>query len=235
MNVVLLAAGGTGTRTGQDIPKQFICVDNMPIIIHTMKRLEACKSIDKIVVACLKGWEMAVEAYAKQFNITKLMLIAIGGDSRKETLYNALIDMKPFVSADDIVLITDANRPLISEDIVDDAIAKCREYGSACGVLPSYDSMYISRKGSTLITETADREEVFRGMGPDTAPYDLCLNMYEKYVDDDRVNTLPDMLIDSGCKIGLSKGSARQIKITTTEDIEIFKALLNSEKYDWLK
>ena len=72
-------------------------------------------------------------------------------------------------------------------------------------------------------------------MGPEAAPYSLCLNMYEKYVDDDRINTLPDMLIDSGYKIGLSKGSARQIKITTTEDIEIFKALLNSEKYDWLK
>lgn len=72
MNIAILTAGGTGTRTHQDLPKQFLTVENKPIIIYTLEVFQQHPSIDEIYVSCLEGWSAVLEAYAKQFNITKL-------------------------------------------------------------------------------------------------------------------------------------------------------------------
>lgn len=235
MNIALIVAGGSGARMGQDVPKQFLCVDNKPIIIYTLERFSACEKIDKICVVCLKGWETVVEAYVRQFNIHKLALVTTGGENRMLSIYNGLLALKSIAAGDDIILISDANRPLISDEIIEDAIAKCTQYGAAVGVMPCYDSMYACTD-KPLVSKCLNRNEIYHGMGPETLSYKTARRLIERLVQEKRfdLNTI-DMLLENHLPVALSKSNSKHIKLTTVEDIEIFKALLKAEKYNWLK
>ena len=81
-NIAIIIAGGSGKRTGQDIPKQFLTINDKPIIIYTLENFERNDYIDDIIVVCIDGWEHVLEAYAKQFGITKLKHIVKGGEIR---------------------------------------------------------------------------------------------------------------------------------------------------------
>ena len=125
MNIALITAGGNGTRMHQDIPKQFLNVNNKPIIVYTMEAFQNHPDIDAIEVVCLDGWHQILEAYAKQFNITKLVGIVSGGKNGQESIKNGLNEINKKYSKDDIVIVHDGNRPLVSEEIISDSIAKC--------------------------------------------------------------------------------------------------------------
>ena len=108
MNIALLTAGGVGNRMGQDIPKQFMTIDNIPVIIYTMQAFQSHPQIDAICVVCLKGWEVVLQAYANQFNITKLKWIFEGGDSNQHSIRNGLWGLRDAGCAeDDIILVHD--------------------------------------------------------------------------------------------------------------------------------
>lgn len=104
-NIAILTAGGTGTRTHQDLPKQFLTVENKPILIYTLEAFQQHPSIDEIYVACLEGWSAVLDAYARQFNITKLKKIVTGGSTGQESIYNGLKAIKEdHESTSDIVV-----------------------------------------------------------------------------------------------------------------------------------
>ena len=108
MNIALLTAGGVGNRMGQDIPKQFMTIDNIPVIIYTMRAFQQHPQIDALAVVCLKGWEVMLQAYANQFNITKLQWIFEGGDSNQHSIRNGLQGLRDAgCKDDDIVLVHD--------------------------------------------------------------------------------------------------------------------------------
>ena len=132
MNIALLTAGGTGNRMGQDIPKQFMTIDNKPVIIYTMEAFQNHEEIDAIAVICLKGWEVVLQSYANQYNITKLRWIFEGGNSNQESIYNGIVGLKgKGCSDEDIVLVQDGVRPLVSKEIISNNIKICKEYGYA--------------------------------------------------------------------------------------------------------
>lgn len=90
MNIALIIAGGQGNRMGQDIPKQFMYVEDKPIIIHTLQAFEKHPDIDIIAVVCLEGWETVLQAYANQYKITKLHHIYMGGSNGQESIRNGV-------------------------------------------------------------------------------------------------------------------------------------------------
>ena len=120
MNIAILTAGGVGSRTHQDLPKQFITVDNKPIIIYTLEAFQQHPNIDEIYVACLEGWDAVLNAYAKQFNITKLKRIVIGGSTGQASIYNAMqaVNEEHNDTSEVVVLIHDGNRPMVSQDVL---------------------------------------------------------------------------------------------------------------------
>lgn len=119
MNYALIIAGGSGNRMGQDIPKQFMHVDNCPIIIHTMMAFQKHPDIQGIAVVCLAGWETVLQSYANQFCITKLKWIFPGGSNGQESIHNGIYGLKEVgCGDDDLVLVHDAVRPLLSQDII---------------------------------------------------------------------------------------------------------------------
>ena len=114
MVTALIIAGGVGNRMGQDIPKQFINVYDKPVIIYTLEAFQNHREIDSIYVVCLEGWHDILWAYAKQFGITKLKEITVGGASAQESIRNGVMTLKD-ISDDDIVVIHDGVRPLVDD------------------------------------------------------------------------------------------------------------------------
>ena len=144
-NIALIIAGGVGARMHQDIPKQFINVKDKPVIMYTLEAFQKHPYIDAIEVVCLDGWHDILRAYSKQFGITKLENIVSGGETGLQSIRNGLNDIaKKYTSDDDIVLIHDAIRPMVSQDIISDNIRVCREYGNAITVIPCTCLLYTS-------------------------------------------------------------------------------------------
>ena len=104
-NIALIIAGGSGARMHQNIPKQFLTINERPVIIYTLEAFQKHADIDAIAVVCINGWEPVLLAYANQFNITKLNYIIPGGETGQESIYNGICELKKYYSDDDIVLI----------------------------------------------------------------------------------------------------------------------------------
>ena len=142
-NVAIVVAGGSGTRMGQDIPKQFINVFDKPVLIYTLESFQRHPDIDAIEVVCIEGWETMVEAYSKQFNIDKLKWIVRGGASVQESIRNGVEFLADKISEEDNVIIHDGIRPLIDADVLTDVIDVCNRYGNAVTSLPYNEQIFV--------------------------------------------------------------------------------------------
>ena len=170
MNIALLTAAGSGTRMGQDIPKQFMNIDDCPVIIYTMQAFQNHPQIDAIAVVCLQGWEAVLQAYASQYGITKLKWLFPGGDSNFESTSNGLLGLREKgISDDDIVVIHDGVRPLVSDDIISNNIATCKKFGYAVtGLLCKEVIMEYHKEENTLSYIKTPRERLCRTQTPHT-------------------------------------------------------------------
>ena len=136
-NIALILAGGIGARMHQDIPKQFINVYDKPVIIYTMEAFQNHPNIDAIEIVCLDGWHDILRAYAKQFGISKLENVVSGGTCGQISIRNGLEDIVlRHTAPDDIVLIHDAIRPMVSTEIISDCIRVAMKYGNAITAIP---------------------------------------------------------------------------------------------------
>lgn len=238
MNIALLIAGGSGNRMGQDIPKQFMHVDGCPIIIHTMKCFQRHPDIDGIAVVCLKGWETVLQAYANQFNIDKLKWIFPGGNSGMESIHNGIYGLKANgCKDDDLVLIHDSVRPLLSQDIISSNIAICKAYGYAITGIQCREAILESEDGFTS-SESIPRDKLIRTQTPQTFRLGNILAVHEKAKEKgikDSVASCTLIAEVGGMEMHIVPGSEKNIKITTVEDLEILKALIHTSKDEWLK
>lgn len=241
MNIALLTAAGSGTRMGQDIPKQFMTIDECPVIIYTMKAFQQCQKIDAIAVICLKGWEVVLKAYANQFGITKLKYIFPGGDSNFHSIRNGLIGLKENgVSMDDIVLIHDGVRPLVSDDIISRNIETCIKFGYAVTgqfckeVIMEYDDVEKHLKYLSI-----PREKLVRTQTPHTYKLGFIIAAQDEAIKKGVLDTVASCQLVA--QIGIESqhlvlGTEKNgLKLTNVEDIEIFKALKQVSNTDWLK
>lgn len=236
MNVALLTAAGSGTRMHQDIPKQFIHVDNKPIIIHTMEAFQNHPSIDAILVVTLESWSDVLWAYAKQFNITKLKWVVPGGETGQDSIWNGLERLKKELNDNDVVMVHDGNRPLISSEIISDSLSTFAKYGNAVAVIPCTEVVFESEDKISSCIST-EREKLFRTQTPHTYKIGELYNAHKEAKRLGIKNTAAScMLMKELGKISyFSKGSEENLKITTTDDLRIFKALLHTKDDAWIK
>lgn len=229
MNIALVVAGGAGIRTGQSVPKQFLTVNDKPIIIYTLENIDEFKNIDAVVAVIPSGWENFLNAYVKQFGIKKLEKIIFGGNSRFDSVYRGLNYILENYSNDDIVLIVDANRPLIPHDVFIRALKsidnRC-DFSVACE--SCYDSMYHSCN-TEYIDDVLKREHIFKGQSPECGRVGEIISLYNdaktKGIED---KSMGELCIALNKKIKIVEGSAMSFKITTKDDLKIFRALLSS-------
>lgn len=235
-NIVLIIAGGVGARMGQDIPKQFINVYDKPVIVYTLEAFQKHPSIDAIEVVCLDGWHDVLWAYAKQFGIAKLENIVSGGKNGQDSIRNGLYDIASrHNGSDDIVLVHDAIRPMVSNDIISDNIRVCRQYGNAITVVPCTAAM-LKTFDSLSTEEQVPRDNLKITQTPQAFFLQDIIAAHKEALKKEITNSVASctMYIELGRKLYMSAGSEKNLKLTTAEDIEIFKALLNAKKDVWM-
>ncbi len=236
MNVALLTAAGSGTRMHQDIPKQFIHVDDKPVIIYTMEAFQNHPSIDAIIVVTLESWSAVLWAYAKQFDITKLKWVVPGGETGQASIRNGLEALRGELSDDDVILVHDGNRPLVSSEIISDSLATYSRYGSAVAAIPCTEVVFETDDGLSSCVST-ERERLRRTQTPHT--YRMG-DLYSAHLEAEKrgiTNTAASCMLmkELGRMTYFSKGSEENLKITTLEDLKIFKALLYMTQDSWIK
>lgn len=240
MNIALIIAGGSGSRMGQDIPKQFVNVYDKPVIIYTLEGFQKHPEIDAIEVVCIDGWQDMLKAYAKQFNISKLKWVVPGGASGQESIRNGIYALEGKASPDDIVVIHDGVRPLLDSSVLSDVLKVCREHGNAVTSMPYNEQIFVKDKNdSSVTTEYIPRETLRRVSTPQAYRFGKLLSSYKKAFAEgigiygsSYTNT---MMVELGETLHFAAGSDRNIKLTTKDDLELFKAYLHADKSDWLK
>lgn len=236
MNVALLIAGGSGKRMGQDIPKQFLTVNEKPVIIYTLEAFQQHAMIDAIGVVCIDGWQKMLQAYANQFNITKLKYIITGGENGQDSIRNGLFELEQHFGKDDIVLIHDAIRPMVSEEIISDCIITTEQKGCAIATVPCAEAM-LQTDNSVVSCGSYPRDRLKRTQTPQGFRLgDIC-ELHRDALKAGITNSVASctLMIEMGKQVYFSSGSEKNIKLTTVDDIDIFKALLLTKRIDWLK
>ena len=239
MNIALLTASGIGSRIKQDIPKQFIHVENKPIIIHTLEKFQNHPGIDEICVVILKGWEEMLKSYARQFNISKLKYIVNGGDTGQLSIYNGLTEIKKHKKREDVtVVIHDGNRPMVSNEIIDDAFLTYKKNGNAVAAIPCVEVTFVlENKEADESVESINRDLLRRTQTPHIYNLDDILSLHNEALQKGitEVAASCELMKIFGRKTYFSEGSEKNLKITTLDDLEIFKALLKAKKEHWIK
>lgn len=242
MNIALIIAGGSGNRMGQDIPKQFINVYDKPVIIYTLEGFQRHPLIDAIEVVCLDGWENVLWAYAKQFNITKLKWVVKGGNSGQESIRNGVYNLEGKCQSNDIIIIHDGVRPLVEDFVLTDVIRKAEQYGNAVTSMPYNEQIFIvSKEDETTTTQYIPRETLRRVSTPQAYSFKLLDDKYheafQKEIGIYGSSYTNTMMVELGVRLHFAAGSDKNIKLTTKDNLELFKAFLSKEGRhdDWLK
>lgn len=236
MNIALILAGGHGSRTAQDIPKQFINVYEKPLIVYTLENFQNHPDIDGMAVVCLEGWHEILKAYARQYQIDKLLCVVEGGMDGQESTKKGIEALKNICKDEDVLMVHDAIRPFLTGDIITDAITKCQQYGSGLSSVRCQETIVRTEDGISG-DKGIQRQEIMRVQTPQAYRYGKALWAYQEA---DRrgiqgevyINTL---MLRLGEKVYFSKGTEKNVKITTIDDLEVFKALLNMEREAWMK
>ena len=231
MNYALIFAGGIGSRMNSSVPKQFLLVDDKPILVHTIEVFEKSNHIDKIVVVCLKEYVDEVKTYKQKYNLTKLFQVISGGEtaflSQRKGINFVHEDSK---SDKDIVFIHDGVRPLINNEIIEKCLNQVKKTGSAITVSPAAETIAIMDDNET-ISKTMPRQKCVLARAPQAfylkdvyEAHLLAQNNNKEYIDS------ASMFLDQGKPLSFVEGPTENIKITTQFDYSLCKLLLGRNK-----
>jgi len=232
MNAAIIIAGGVGSRMGLDIPKQFVHIYGKPVIIYTLEGFQRHPEIDAIEVVCLAGWEDTLRGYARQYGITKLKWVTTGGASGQESIRNGVYNLEGALKDDDIAIIHDGIRPMVDSSVLSDVLRVCRLHGNGVTSTPYNDQIFrITDDYSTR--EYIPRETLRKVATPQAYRYGLLLEAYRRAFAEGigitgsaYTNT---MMVDLGHTLYFAAGSDKNIKLTSKDDLALFKAYLRME------
>lgn len=236
MNIAMIIAGGSGARMQEEIPKQFLCVNGKPVMVYTMEAFENHPDIDAIAVVCKDGWQENLWEYAKEYNITKLKHVIPGGQTGQESIRNGVFALEECYQPKDIILIHDAIRPLVSKEVLDDCIRVATEHGSAIVCLPCVTSMMETR-GQVFSDSSYPRDDIMETQTPQAFHLKILSRCHREALEKGITNETASctLMTRLGVRVYLSKGSERNIKLTTQEDMDLFYALVNMTPGEWRK
>ena len=229
-NIAIILAGGKSGRNRQNIPRQFINVHGKPIIVYCMDVYQAHPMVDEIYVVCLKGWENIIKAYASQYGITKLRGIINGGNSGIISLNNAIEMIRTKCSPQDLFIIQESTRPMITTEMISRLIQSASEKGSAtiCHSMTDYVQFDISKSTAKYI----DRNALIALQSPEAHRFSLLDEVFQKAKTQNHQLTescCTMLLYNLGYKINFIESSINNIKIVREEDLSAFSALVNRE------
>ena len=231
MTIAIILAGGSGVRMGAEIPKQFIEVHDKPVLVYTLEGFQEHPLIDEIGVVCLDGWHESLKSFAENFGISKLKWIISGGNTGQESIRNGVFHLEGKCDDGDIVVIHDGIRPLIEPFVLTDVIEKCQEYGNAVTSMPYNEQIFLVNEDDPSTTSKyIPRETLRRVATPQAYRFGLLDSAYheafEKEIGIYGSSYTNTMMVELGKTLHFAAGSDKNIKLTTQDDLELFKGYL---------
>ena len=226
-NIAIILAGGKSGRNRQNIPSQFINVHGKPILVYCMEAYQTHPAVDEIYVVCLKGWENIVTAYANQYHITKLCDIIQAGPSGIISLKNALDRIQEHCAPNDMVIIQESTRPMVSSEMISKLLQAALEKDSAtiCHAMTDYVQFDIRNRRAKYV----DRNTMIALQSPEAHRFSLMKEVFQKALEKNHPLTescCTMLLYNLGYEINFIEGSINNIKIVREEDIAAFGALV---------
>lgn len=226
MDYAIVLSGGTGTRTGADMPKQYVKVNGHMMVTYALEPVLRSKHIDKVCIVCADEWieEILSDVRAAGLDEGKIMGFAKPGDTRQLSILNGITYiMERIEIGDDTVLIHDAARPFLTEDLIGRCYEALDGHDGVMPVLPMKDTVYLSKDGKN-ISGLIDRSTVFAGQAPEL----FCLKPYHeaniRLLPDEiyKINGASEPAVMAGMKIAMIPGDEKNVKVTSAEDLEKF-------------
>ncbi len=226
MNIAIIAAAGAGTRMASDRPKQFLLLAGTPVIVHTLRVFEQSDSIHEVVVVLPAEESAGFLSLAAKFNLRKVARVIPGGATRADSVKRGLMSIRSATA--EIVAVHDGVRPFVTVDEIEATVAAAKTTGAAILVTPVFDT--IKRVDGETVVETLDRSRLRRALTPQCFSYQLLYEAYQRAEVNDPSLTDESALIEKlGRPVSIVEGSARNIKITTAEDLAIAEAILAAD------
>jgi 2-C-methyl-D-erythritol 4-phosphate cytidylyltransferase len=226
--VAVIPAGGTGTRMGADVPKQFLPLGGVPMLLHSLRAFDRAPSVDAVIlVVPHEEQRRALTDVIERYGVKKVQKVVAGGETRQQSVYNGLKETGPDV---EIVVVHDAVRPFVTEDLIEQSIQAARKGGGAIVAIPLKDTLKQAGP-DRQIQRTLDRNEMWLAQTPQTFRRDLLLEAYEKAAIERLQATDDAALVERlGHKVGIVAGTWENIKVTTPEDLVLAEAILASRQ-----
>ncbi len=227
MNIAIILAGGTGSRLGSDIPKQFLELSGQMMIMHSMKAFVDSEYVTNIQIVAADEWRDHIEDAIFEEPDSKLAEKFLGfsepGENRQLSIYNALKDLKEMFgeASIDAVIIHDAARPFVTVETVNECLLALDEHDGAMPVLPMNDTVYFSRNGQK-VDELLNRNCIFAGQAPEAFRFGRYLAANEVLCPDKilHIKGSTEPAIMAGMDVAMIPGDQRNFKVTTMEDME---------------
>lgn len=226
--IAIILSGGTGTRLGGNVPKQYLKVHGKAIIMYSVETIAQMPEIDEIVICLADEWKPFVQEELQKAGVLKKVVYSQPGEVRQLTIYNALKVLRDQGATDEaIVVIHDAARPLVSEALLRRCIDGCKEADGVLPILPVKDTLYMSKDGNS-ISALLKRSEIVAGQAPEAFRFGRYLAVHDQmsYEDILKISGSTEIAYKAGLNIKLVPGEELNFKITTTEDLDNLKHVL---------
>ena len=229
-NIAIILSGGTGTRMGLNIPKQYLVINKLPILHYSVKTFLGNDKIDMIVICCAEEWKDFIQEHLTLLDVNKNIIYSDPGETRQLTIYNALKKLENICGDNDIVIIHDAARPLVSQNLINRCLDECCRHDGVLPVIKMKDTVYLSKDGKT-IKSLLDRNQLFAGQAPEAFKYQKYIETHQRlsYEEILKINGSTEIAYKCGLDITLIEGDDSNFKITTAEDLSNFKNIINDE------
>lgn len=231
MTTALVLSGGTGTRLGADIPKQYIEVSGKPIILYCLEQLTNNEKIDAIQIVADSEWQDRILTWLIKYDLNrKFKGFSQPGENRQLSIFHGLECIKEYASNNDFVFIHDAARPFLSQEMIDICIASAFGHDGAIPVLPMKDTVYLSNDGKK-VSSLLNRSCIFAGQAPEIFLLGKYYEANRKLLPNEilNINGSTEPAIMAGMDIVMISGDEKNFKITTRADLERFQDIVKGQ------
>ncbi|MBQ9140563.1 MAG: 2-C-methyl-D-erythritol 4-phosphate cytidylyltransferase [Lachnospiraceae bacterium] len=227
MNIALILSGGVGTRLEADIPKQYIEVNGKRVIDYCLEIFEECDCIDAIQIVAAEEWRTVIS----ENSYSKLKGFSQPGENRQLSILNGLEDIRGYAEDEDVVVIHDAARPLVSQGLIESLVKASEAHDGALPVLPMKDTVYFSENGQQ-ISSLLDRSCIYAGQAPESFVFGKYYqaNKRLEWAEILKINGSTEPAILAGMDVAMIPGDERNFKITTKEDLKRFSEIIASNE-----
>ena len=229
--VALILAGGSGSRMNMCCPKQYLKIDGIPIIVHTIRKFQDSEEISSIIVVCAKEWVQYVKDLCVKYGLGKVGYIVEGGKTSYDSLHYGIEAINNNYPNNPIVLVHESVRPLVTSDIISENIRICMEHGKAVSAITGNEAIAYSDDGCSA-SVFYDRSKMFAIQMPQSYRLSELVEVFgeaeKKGIKSQSLNTL--MVEMNHVPLFFSKGSHMNIKLTNQEDIPLFEYLFHVQK-----